>query len=85
MKNNVESNSFLREEKEGEDREIPDKLHPRVMLKCYKRRRTAEAAVTDKMTSLTNSISIKAKRSEALEVTHSYTATFRPSRKYRLV
>ncbi|PIA52395.1 hypothetical protein AQUCO_01000339v1 [Aquilegia coerulea] len=85
LKNNIESNSYVREKKDGKDMENSDKLHSQVMLKCYKRRRTNEAVVTDKMTSLTNSISIKTERSEALEVAHSFTATFQPSLKYRIV
>ncbi|PIA52393.1 hypothetical protein AQUCO_01000338v1 [Aquilegia coerulea] len=84
LKNNVESDFYLREEKEGNDRGIPDKLHSPDILKCYKRRRTAEAAVTDKVTSLPNSMSIKTERSEVMEVGLSFNATFQPSRKYKI-
>ncbi|KAF5190972.1 AP2/B3-like transcriptional factor family protein, partial [Thalictrum thalictroides] len=83
-KDNVESISHLEDKKEVNEMGSPDKLHSGILDTCTEEKRNDEAVVMDKMSSLPDSKTKSAERTEKLEATNSFTVTFVLSKKYRI-
>ncbi|PIA50890.1 hypothetical protein AQUCO_01100002v1 [Aquilegia coerulea] len=87
LKKDVESISHLKDTTTSQVKEMdsPEKLHSGILQICPEKKRDDEAVVMDKMTSLPDSKPLNAERIEKLEATNSFTVTFSPAKKYRII